>query len=198
MLTARAAVTRRSASGRRSWITRAAAKRISRLGPNALSRAGSVIQTKTANPASAGNPSRSSIGRGKRDGIRGRGRPTALSRRWPGGQPPSLAGRCADRVMLSTCRGTAEIRSDSCNCSQWSTPPSTSPPRLPPTTSPGPAVPESCIPPSPFPSHEALSGSAAGPRDNWRAVRPHIRPGPSTSPANPATTGTMPNRNVGR
>jgi class 3 adenylate cyclase len=28
---------------------------------------------------------------------------------------------------------------------------------------------------------------------------PHIRPGPSTSPANPATTGTMPkHRNVGR
>ena len=49
-----------------------------------------------------------------------------------------------------------------------------------------------------FPSHESLSGSAAGPRDSWRAIRPHVRPGPSTSPSNPATTGTMPkHRNVG-
>jgi len=48
-------------------------------------------------------------------------------------------------------------------------------------------------------SHESLSGSAANPSDSWRAIRPHIRPGPSTSPANPATTGTMPkHRNVGR
>ena len=36
-----------------------------------------------------------------------------------------------------------------------------------------------------FPSHEFLSGSAAGPRDSWRAIRPHIRPGPSTSPGQP-------------
>ena len=41
-------------------------------------------------------------------------------------------------------------------------------------------------------SHESLSGSADGPRDSWRAIRPHIRPGASTSPANPATTATMP------
>ena len=50
-----------------------------------------------------------------------------------------------------------------------------------------------------FPSHESLSGSAAGPRDSWRAIRPHIGPDRNTSPANRATTGTMPkHRNVGR
>ena len=49
-----------------------------------------------------------------------------------------------------------------------------------------------------FPSHESLSGSAAGPRDSWRALRPHPAR-PSTSPSNPATTGTMPkHRNVGK
>ena len=46
----RAAVTRRSATGRRSWISRAAAKRISLFTPSADSRAGSANSAATSRP----------------------------------------------------------------------------------------------------------------------------------------------------
>ena len=50
-----------------------------------------------------------------------------------------------------------------------------------------------------FPPMSPFRGPRPVRETAWRAIRPHIRPGPSTSPANPATTGTMPkHRNVGR